>query len=280
MDLGCRALEDLVITPEIWRGRSVLLTGHTGFKGSWLALWLHQLGAKVHGFALDPPTDVSLFKVAKVERALASDTRGDINDVDAVNDAMTRAQPEIVLHLAAQPLVRESYVNPGYTFRTNVIGTGNVIDAAPRASHLRAMVLVSTDKVYENLGGVYPFRESDPFGGHDPYSASKAAMEILVASYRASFFSTAASGVLLSTARAGNVIGGGDWAADRIVPDCLRAFATAQPVTLRYPYAVRPWQHVLEPLFGTSCWPSNYLRGTENLRQDGTSVQTPPATAP
>lgn len=236
---------------ETFRGRSVLLTGHTGFKGGWLATWLHELGARVHGYALDPLPEPSLFTVARVGDALASDTRADLADLPRLRAAFEAAQPEVVFHLAAQPLVRESYTDPLGTFATNVIGTANVLEAVRRTASVRAVVVVTTDKVYENREWEYPYREVDPLGGRDPYSASKAAAEIVVASYRASYFDgSAAHPARIATARAGNVVGGGDWAADRLVPDCLRAFADRRPVTLRYPHAVRPWQHVLEPLAG------------------------------
>jgi CDP-glucose 4,6-dehydratase len=242
-----RALEGLV-SGSFWRDRSIFLTGHTGFKGGWLALWLARLGARVHGYALDPDTSPSLCDVAKVPTVLASDVRADLANLERLRSAMRAAGPEILLHLAAQPLVRESYRAPVRTFATNVMGTAHVLDVARDIPTLRAVVIVTTDKVYENheLGQAY--RETDALGGHDPYSASKAAAEIVTASYRQSFF--ARSEARVATARAGNVIGGADWARDRLVPDCLQAFARGEPVTLRYPRATRPWQHVLEPLSG------------------------------
>jgi len=230
-----------------WSGRRVFLTGHTGFKGSWLALWLHQLGAEVHGYALDPPTEPALFHAASVAGTLASDTRADLAERAGLRAAIARAAPEIIFHLAAQPLVRASYEDPVGTFATNVLGTAHLLDAARDLASLRAIVVVTTDKVYENREWVHPYREEDRLGGHDPYSASKAAAEIITASMRSSFFQ---SGARIATARAGNVIGGGDWAADRLVPDCLRAFSSGEPVRLRFPGALRPWQHVLEPLDG------------------------------
>jgi CDP-glucose 4,6-dehydratase len=246
-------LEDMVnMNSGIWANRSVFMTGHTGFKGGWLSLWLHQLGAKVHGYALDPPTHPSLFGVARIASVLSADTRTDLADIEALRSALKQAQPEVVFHLAAQPLVRESYRNPLGTLATNVIGTAHLLEAVRAVETVRAVVIITTDKVYENREWVYPYREVDPLGGHDPYSASKAAAEIVVASYRTSFFSSAQSKfpVNIATARAGNVIGGGDWADDRLVPDCLRAFEKDESVRLRYPNAVRPWQHVLEPLSG------------------------------
>lgn len=252
MGFGRRALEVLVsVANDTWRGRSVLVTGHTGFKGGWLATWLHAMGARVHGYALDPLPEPSLFGVARVGGTLASDTRADLADLARLRAAFEAARPEVVFHLAAQPLVRESYADPLSTFATNVMGTANVLEAVRRTESVRAVVAITTDKVYENREWEFPYREVDPLGGRDPYSASKAAAEIVVASYRASFFESAnGHPARIATARAGNVIGGGDWAADRLVPDCLRAFADGRAVTLRYPHAVRPWQHVLEPIAG------------------------------
>ncbi|MEI7908779.1 MAG: CDP-glucose 4,6-dehydratase [Verrucomicrobiota bacterium] len=254
------------ITPEFWRGRSVFLTGHTGFKGGWLALWLHQLGAIIHGYALDPPTRPSLFEAASIRSLLATDTRGDVADADRLLQAVHAARPEIIFHLAAQPLVRLSYQNPTATFMTNVMGTAHLLDAARSCDATRAIVAITTDKVYQNNEWIHPYRENDPLGGHDPYSASKTAAEIVTAAYRASFFAgPAGHPARIATARAGNVIGGGDWAADRIVPDCLRAFAARQPVLIRCPNALRPWQHVLEPLAGYLTLASKLLdeRGNE-----------------
>lgn len=229
-----------------WKGRRVFLTGHTGFKGSWLSLWLHQLGAQVHGYALDPLTEPSLWQALGLK--LESETRADLSDLARLRAAAGAAQPEIVFHLAAQPLVRESYKDPVGTFATNVLGTVHLLESLRGLSSLRAVVVVTTDKVYHNEEWPYPYREGDRLGGKDPYSASKAAAEIVTASYRDSFLKE--QGVRMASARAGNVIGGGDWSADRLVPDCLRAFAEERAVELRYPQAVRPWQHVLEPLSG------------------------------
>jgi len=234
---------------SFWCGKRVLVTGHTGFKGSWLCMWLHALGAEVHGFALDPPTTPSLYEVADVAGLMQSDVRADLADLVKLRMAVESVQPEVVLHLAAQPLVRESYADPVGTFRTNVLGTAHVLEAVRHVDSVRAVVVVTTDKVYENREWLYPYRENDRLGGHDPYSASKAAAELVVDSYRKSFFS-GETAPRIATARAGNVIGGGDWAADRLVPDCLRAFQDGKPVRIRYPDAVRPWQHVLEPLCG------------------------------
>jgi CDP-glucose 4,6-dehydratase len=235
--------------PQIdWSGRRVFLTGHTGFKGSWLALWLHRMGAEVHGYALDPSSETSLFHTLDLGTILASDTRADLADQEKLATAMKSARPEIVLHLAAQALVRAGYQDPMGTFTTNILGTAHVLEAMRNCPEVRAAVIVTTDKVYENREWSHPYRENDPLGGHDPYSASKAGAEIITASMRDSFFHD--HQVAIATARAGNVIGGGDWADDRLVPDCLRAFASEKTTQLRYPDAVRPWQHVLEPLDG------------------------------
>ena len=252
MGLGEGTMEDLV-NPMAgpWRGRSVLVTGHTGFKGGWLALWLARLGARVHGFALDPPTAPSFFDTARVADVLASDTRADLADLDALRSVLARAQPVAIFHLAAQSLVRESYRDPLATFATNVMGTAHVLEAARAIPATRALVVVTTDKVYENRESMHAYEEHDPLGGHDPYSASKAASEIVAASYRSSFFTgNDAEAPRIATARAGNVFGGGDWAKDRLVPDALRCFAAGEPLRLRFPAAVRPWQHVLEPVAG------------------------------
>lgn len=232
-----------------WRGRSVLVTGHTGFKGSWLSLWLQKLGAQVHGYAIEPPTQPSMFEVARVRSVLASHTHADIADVERLRAVLQANRVEVIFHLAAQSLVRPSYVDPLGTWAVNVMGTANVLEAARACDTVRSVVVITTDKVYENHGVQRAYRESDPLGGYDPYSASKAAAEIVSASYRSSFFG-AADAAQVATVRAGNVIGGGDWATDRLLPDCFRAFAQSQPVELRFPHAIRPWQHVLEPIEG------------------------------
>lgn len=244
------SVEDLVnINAANWRGRDVFVTGHTGFKGGWLSLMLHHLGARVHGYALNPDSTSSIFGAAGVASTLASDVRADIADFTRLRESLRAAAPEVLIHLAAQPLVRQSYDEPVGTFATNVMGTVNVLEAARDLSSLRAIVVITTDKVYANHNTGERFAEDAPLGGDDPYSASKAAAELVAASYRHSFFG-GASRALVASARAGNVIGGGDWAEDRLVPDCLRAFSASQPVYLRYPSASRPWQHVLEPLTG------------------------------
>jgi CDP-glucose 4,6-dehydratase len=232
------------------RDRAVLLTGHTGFKGGWLALWLASLGARVHGYALGPPTQPNIFEIARVADVLVTDTRADLADGAALTAALEQARPELVFHLAAQSLVKEGYRDPLGTMTTNVIGTANLLQAVRVVDSVRAVVVIATDKVYENPGAGHAFGEQEPLGGRDPYSASKAAAEIVVASFRSSFFEDGGHPAQIASARAGNVIGGGDWAADRLVPDCLRAFAAGEPVRLRRPDAVRPWQHVLVPLSG------------------------------
>ena len=248
---------------ETWHNTDVFVTGHTGFKGGWLALWLNALGASVHGYALDPSPGPSFFQAARVAEAISSDTRADLADRSALHSALQAAQPRVVFHLAAQPLVRAGYENPLGTFATNVMGTAHLLEAVRGVSSIEAVVVITTDKVYDNRDIVFPYRETDALGGHDPYSASKGAAEIVVASYRASYFGGASGHrARIATARAGNVIGGGDWAADRLVPDCLKAFAAGVPVELRYPGAVRPWQHVLEPLSG-------YLRLAQALLSPG-----------
>ena len=258
-------MESLVeVNSLFWQGKSVFVTGHTGFKGGWLSLWLAQMGADVHGFALNPPSDPALFDAADIKTVLASDIRADLTDLDTLKLAMKAAKPEVVFHLAAQSLVRESYSNPLATFATNIMGTANLLEVAREVDSVRAIVVVTTDKVYQNAEQEIKFSEQDSLGGHDPYSASKAATEIITASYRSSFYNVMDSHtVQIATARAGNVIGGGDWATDRLVPDCLRSFSKGQTVLLRYPNAVRPWQHVLEPLSG-------YLSLAEHLlSEDG-----------
>lgn len=241
-------MEELVttMTNEFWRGKRVLVTGHTGFKGSWLTLWLRELGAEVSGLSLAPQSEPSLHLLL----GGTMDGPGiiDIRDRDAVTNHVLRTKPEIVFHLAAQALVRAGYRNPAETYDINVLGTANLLDALRVSEDVRSIVVVTTDKVYHNAETGLAFMETDPLGGHDPYSASKAAAEIVAASYRASFF--AARKVGLATARAGNVIGGGDWAEDRLIPDAVRAWQNGQTLQVRRPRAVRPWQHVLEPLGG------------------------------
>ncbi len=235
-----------MISREFWRGRRVFLTGHTGFKGAWACALLHHLGAKVTGFALDRLAEPSLFDMACLAEVVA-DERGDIRNAVAMSHAMRAAAPDVVIHMAAQSLVRASYASPVETYATNVMGSVHVLEAA-RDAGARVVIMVATDKCYQNSGAGKAFAESDPLGGHDPYSSSKAAAEIAVASWRDSFLREA--GVVVCSVRAGNVIGGGDYAPDRIIPDAVRAFMAGAPLDLRNPRAVRPWQHVLEPLTG------------------------------
>ncbi|KAA0083901.1 CDP-glucose 4,6-dehydratase [Paraburkholderia sp. T12-10] len=231
---------------EFWRDRRVFLTGHTGFKGAWLALWLSEMGARVTGYALPPPTTPSFYDLARIDECVDS-VIGDINDAERLSHAMQGAEPEVVFHLAAQPLVRQSYANPVETFATNVLGTVNLLEAVRRIDSVGAVVIATTDKCYANQEWAWGYRENDALGGKDPYSASKAAAEIVAASYRDSFLRGKASVV---TARAGNVIGGGDFSRDRLVPDLVRAIESGTTLHVRYPHAIRPWQFVLEPLAG------------------------------
>lgn len=240
-------LRAINISPAFWRDKRVLLTGHTGFKGSWLSLWLQSLGAELRGLALEPPTHPALFEVANVARGM--DHRiVDVRDYPAVQAHVDEFKPDIIIHMAAQPLVRLSYEQPIETYTTNVMGTVHVLEAARHCSAVRAIVNVTTDKCYENREWVWGYRENDPMGGFDPYSSSKGCAELVSAAYRQSFLKSAR--IALATARAGNVIGGGDWAQDRLLPDILRALQGKQSVPIRNPNAIRPWQHVLEPLSG------------------------------
>jgi len=255
----------MTVSAAFWRGRRVFLTGHTGFKGSWLSLWLAQLGAEVHGFALNPPTEPSLFDLAHVADGLRSHSIGDIRDVEAIKTAVVAARPEIVIHMAAQSLVRESYVDPIGSYAINVMGTVHLLEAVRAADTVRAVLVVTTDKCYENRGWSWGYREIDALGGYDPYSNSKACSELVTSAYRSSFFNPAdfaRHGVAIGSGRAGNVIGGGDWAKDRLIPDLVQAFVRKDIPRIRSPHAVRPWQHVLEPLAG-------YLRLCESLFNDG-----------
>jgi CDP-glucose 4,6-dehydratase len=252
-----------MLKAEFWKGKRVFVTGHTGFKGSWLCLWLDKLGASVTGYALPPPTEPSLFEMASVAKSMQSIT-GDVTDLASLQRALDAAQPEIVIHMAAQSLVRYSYDQPVETFSTNVLGTTHLLEAVRRVPSVRAVVAVTSDKCYYNEEWVWGYREDSRLGGHDPYSASKACAELVVASYQQSFFSRRAGSnvAAVGSSRAGNVIGGGDWAADRLVPDILRSLLKNQPTLIRNPQATRPWQHVLEPLHG-------YLMLAERLYTDG-----------
>lgn len=242
-------MEDLV---NPWHGRRVFLTGHTGFKGGWLAHWLAGHGAVIRGYALDPETTPNFFSTTSVGTVL-DDNRGDIRDAAKLEVALTEFAPEVIFHLAAQPLVRRSYADPLGTYATNVMGTAHVLEAVRKTPSVRAVVSVTTDKCYQNQERALPYKETDPLGGYDPYSSSKACAEIVSAAYRSSYFPADRMyehQVALATARAGNVIGGGDWSEDRLVPDLIRGFQTKQPVLIRRPDAIRPWQHVLDPLWG------------------------------
>jgi CDP-glucose 4,6-dehydratase len=257
-------VEKVVVDPVFWRGKRVFLTGHTGFKGGWLALWLQQMGAHVTGFALAPPAEPNLFTVANVGENMTS-LIGDIRDAALLTEAMRQAQPEIVLHLAAQPLVRFSYEAPVETYGTNVMGTVHLLEAVRVWGKARACVVVSSDKCYENREWPWGYRENEAMGGYDPYSSSKGCTELVVGAYRSSYFNAsdyARHGLALASGRAGNVIGGGDWAMDRLVPDLLRAFEGGKLALIRNPHAIRPWQHVLEPVLG-------YLLLAQRLYTDG-----------
>lgn len=248
------------VDPSFWQGKRVFVTGHTGFKGSWLSLWLTSMGATVKGYALAPPTHPSLFEIAGIDSFLHSET-ADIRDFDTLRKSLLTFDPEIILHLAAQPLVRYSYREPLETYQVNVIGSLHVLEAARACNNLKAVVMVTSDKCYENQEWEWGYRENDQMGGRDPYSNSKGCTELVTASYRASFFDKPTAPAIAS-ARAGNVIGGGDWAQDRLIPDALQAFTTNNPVNIRNPMAIRPWQHVLEPLGG-------YLVLAQHLWQHG-----------
>jgi len=263
-------MESLEMTVSFWHGKRVFLTGHTGFKGGWLALWLEKLGAVVTGYALDPSTHPSLHALAS-GRSTSNSVIADIRDLPRLRSALKECRPDVVFHLAAQPLVRHSYADPVETYSTNVMGTVNLLEATRACDSVRAVVVVTSDKCYENREWPWGYRENEPMGGYDPYSNSKGCAELVVASYRSSFFNEAHHsdhGVALATARAGNVIGGGDWSADRLVPDLLRAFGEGRTADIRNPHAVRPWQHVLEPLHG-------YMMLAERLFTEGPSWAQP-----
>lgn len=247
--------------PGFWKGRRVFLTGHTGFKGGWLALWLQQLGATLHGFALPPDTVPNLFGLARIGEGMGS-TYGDLRDPETLKQSLAAAQPEVIFHLAAQSLVRRSYEDPLATYATNVMGTVHLLEAARHLPGLRAVVVVTSDKCYENQTPDSAFREGHPLGGADPYSSSKACAELVTQAYRQAFFHPAQQSVGIATARAGNVFGGGDWAQDRLIPDLMRAMEAGRPAPIRNPLAIRPWQHVLAPLQG-------YLSLAECLTEEG-----------
>jgi CDP-glucose 4,6-dehydratase len=247
-----------------WRGRSVFVTGHTGFKGSWLSLLLSELGAKVTGYALSPSTEPSLFDVARVGEAIERSIIGDVRDYAALESALREARPDAVFHLAAQPLVRYSYDHPVETYDTNVMGTVHLLEAVRKVGGVKAVVAVTSDKCYENREWVHPYRESDPMGGHDPYSSSKGCAELVISAFRKSYFAPenlSTHGTAIASVRAGNVIGGGDWSLDRLVPDLVRAYEAGETPVIRSPGAVRPWQHVLEALVGYVAIAQRLMRG-------------------
>lgn len=260
------SVEDVVINAEFWSGKRVLITGHTGFKGGWLSLWLQSMGAKVTGYSLPPPTQPSLFEIARVGEGMTS-IIGDIRNPDQLQAVFCEHCPEIVFHMAAQPLVRYSYEEPVETYATNVMGTVHLLEAIRQTGGVRAVVNVTSDKCYENREWVWGYRENEPMGGYDPYSSSKGCAELVANAYRNSYFNPATyeqHGIALASARAGNVIGGGDWAPDRLIPDTMRAMQAGEPVKIRSPYATRPWQHALEPLSG-------YLQLAQKLFEEGTN---------
>ncbi len=264
MEFRSRTLEKMVMDPAFWQGKSVFLTGHTGFKGSWLSLWLEAMGASVTGYALSPPTEPSLFSLAGIGRTIKS-VNADIRDQARLREALTESAAGVVIHMAAQSLVRESYTDPVGTYATNVMGTVNLLEAVRDTPEVRAVIVVTSDKCYDNRERAEGYREDEAMGGYDPYSSSKGCAELVTAAYRRSFFSGGATGkgmAAIASVRAGNVIGGGDWAKDRLVPDALNAFIAGRRVLIRNPGAIRPWQHVLEPLRG-------YLELAERLWSDG-----------
>ena len=247
-----------------WKGKKVLITGHTGFKGSWLSLWLQTKGVNTVGYSLPPPTKPSLFEIANISEGMVS-IKGDVRDLDHLKAVIAEHTPEIVIHMAAQSLVRYSYSNPIETYSTNVMGTANVLEAIRQTDSVKVVLIITSDKCYENREWLWGYRENDPMGGHDPYSSSKGCAELVTSAYRSSYFSKKdcqTKSVALASARAGNVIGGGDWAPDRLIPDIMKGIMEDRPVVIRYPNAIRPWQHVFEPLRG-------YLTLTEMLWQQG-----------
>lgn len=258
-------MEVVEVNPAFWKGKRVLLTGHTGFKGSWLSLWLQSMGSQVAGYALAPPTNPNLFEVGDVGKGMTSNI-GDIRDLEHLRRVFAGHRPEIVIHMAAQPLVRYSYIEPVETYSTNVMGTVNLLEAVRSTNSVKAVVNVTTDKCYENREWEWGYRENEAMGGYDPYSSSKGCAELVTAAYRNSYFHPdkyQTHGIAIASARAGNVIGGGDWADDRLIPDIMRAITAGKPIHIRNPYATRPWQHVLEPLSG-------YLVLAQKLYEEGT----------
>lgn len=248
-------MEGLVMNSAFWKGKKVMITGHTGFKGSWLSLWLQNLDANIIGYSLSPPSEPNLFEAANVEEGMTS-IIGDVRDIENLKTVISEHQPEIIIHMAAQSLVRYSYDNPLETYTTNVIGTVNVLEAVRHSKCVRVVVIVTSDKCYKNNDWIWGYRENEPMGGHDPYSSSKGCAELVTSAYQDSYFSEKNykdHGVAVASVRAGNVIGGGDWSKDRLIPDIIKAFMENRPVSIRNPNAIRPWQHVLEPLNGYLC---------------------------
>lgn len=252
------------VDPIFWKGKKVFLTGHTGFKGGWLSLWLASMGAKVTGYALTPNTTPNLFEVLAIDSLIEKSHIVDIRDLESLQKAMLDAKPDLVIHMAAQPLVRYSYANPVETYATNVMGTVHVLESTRSIDSVRATVIVTTDKCYENKEWVWGYRENEPMGGYDPYSNSKGCAELVTSAYRQSYFSDPHSINKVASARAGNVIGGGDWSEDRLIPDAIKAFEASKPLMIRNPLAMRPWQHVLEPLSG-------YLILAQALYEEGSA---------
>jgi CDP-glucose 4,6-dehydratase len=253
---------------KFWKHKKVFITGHTGFKGSWLCMILSKLGAEVYGYALEPNTEPNLFQLAEINNLITKSYIGDIRDSQLLNTAMSQVDPDIVIHMAAQPLVRDSYENPYDTYSINVMGTVNLFEAVRRNNNTRAVVNVTTDKCYENKEWPWGYRENEPMGGYDPYSSSKACSELVTNAYRSSFFQNEKKGkVAVASARAGNVIGGGDWAKDRLIPDCVSSILNGKPIIIRNPHSIRPWQHVLEPL-------NAYLLLAQNLYESGDKYAT------
>ena len=252
------------VNPVFWKGKKVFLTGHTGFKGGWLSLWLASMGARVVGYALAPNTTPNLFDVLAIDSVIEKSHINDIRDLAGLQNAMSEAKPDVVIHMAAQPLVRYSYVNPVETYATNVMGTVHVLESTRVIDAVRATVVVTTDKCYENKEWAWGYRENEPIGGYDPYSNSKGCAELVTSAYRQSYFSNSNSTNKVASARAGNVIGGGDWSEDRLIPDAIKAFDANKPLMIRNPLATRPWQHVLEPLSG-------YLTLAQALYEQGSA---------
>ena len=253
------------MSADFWQGKRVFVTGHTGFKGAWLCLWLQALGAKIYGFALDAPTTPNFFDVAQVVGVMTGNIHADVRDAGAFAGAMLAAQPDVVFHLAAQSLVRYSYTAPAETYAVNVMGTVNLLEAIRQTPSVKAVVNITTDKCYENREWVWPYRENEAMGGYDPYSSSKACSELVTAAYRRSFLAPA--GIYIASARAGNVIGGGDWAVDRLIPDFLRALDAGKKLMIRSPDAIRPWQHVLEPLSGYLTLAEKLFSGVQSFAE-------------